>query len=149
MKLSTKGRYGVTAMFDLAVRYGQGPISIKEISERQLISEPYLEQLFASLRKAGLISSIRGAQGGYILAHHPEDIRVGDVIRVLEGPIAPTNCVKEDDSFQCEKSNTCVTRDIWLKIRDRINDVIDDISLADMVDNYEKKLSNEAYMYYI
>lgn len=149
LKLSTKGRYGVTAMFDLAVRYGQGPISIKEISERQFISEPYLEQLFASLRKAGLISSIRGAQGGYILAYHPEDIKVGDIIRVLEGPIAPTHCVNEDDSFLCEKSNICVTRDIWLKLRDSINDVIDEISLADMVDNYEKKLNNKAYMYYI
>lgn len=149
MKLSTKGRYGVTAMFDLAVRYGQGPVSIKEISERQYISEPYLEQLFASLRKAGLITSIRGAQGGYVLAFHPESIKVGDIIRVLEGPIAPTGCVIENDPIQCEKSNICVTRDIWLEIRDKINDVIDGITLANMVDNYEKKLNDEAYMYYI
>jgi Rrf2 family protein len=149
MKLSTKGRYGVTAMFDLAVRYGQGPVSIKEISERQYISEPYLEQLFASLRKAGLITSIRGAQGGYVLAFHPENIKVGDIIRVLEGPIAPTGCVIENDPILCEKSNICVTRDIWVEIRDKINDVIDGITLANMVDNYEKKLNDEAYMYYI
>src|SRR5690554_8038985 len=112
-------------MFDLAVRYGQGPISINEISKRQYISEPYLEQLFASLRKAGLITSIRGAQGGYILDYQPDEIKVGDIIRVLDGPIAPTGCVIENDPILCEKSDTCVTRDIWLDIRDKINEVID------------------------
>src|SRR5690554_6147172 len=134
-------------MFDLAVRYGQGPISINEISKRQYISEPYLEQLFAGLRKAGLITSIRGAQGGYVLAHHPKDITVGNVIRVLEGPIAPTDCVMEKDPTFCEKSNICVTKDIWMQIRDSINKIIDGISLADMVENYENKLSsNDSYM---
>jgi Rrf2 family protein len=137
-------------MFDLAIRYGQGPVSIKEIAERQFISEPYLEQLFASLRKAGLITSIRGAQGGYKLAYHPKDITVGNVIRVLEGPIAPTDCVMERDATFCEKSNICVTREIWEKIRDSVNKVIDGITLADMVEDYEKKLSSsDSYMYYI
>ena len=149
VKLSTKGRYGVTAMFDLAVRHGQGPISIKEISDRQLISEPYLEQLFASLRKAGLVNSVRGAQGGYYLAHEPRDITVGDIIRVLEGPIAPTECVLEKDPFNCEKSDMCVTRGIWEDIRNSINNVIDNITLADLVKDYKKKLDNDAYMYYI
>lgn len=139
MRLSTKGRYGVTAMFDLAIKYGQGPVSIKEISKSQDISESYLEQLFALLRKSGLIKSVRGAQGGYILANDPADISVGDIIRVLEGSMAPTDCVIEDSPAHCAKSSTCVTRDIWLEIRDKINDVIDDITLANMVDNYEKK----------
>ncbi|RBP45533.1 RrF2 family transcriptional regulator [Garciella nitratireducens] len=149
MKLSTKGRYGVTAMFDLAVRYGQGPISIKEISDRQGISEPYLEQLFSSLRKSGLVTSIRGAQGGYILARHPKDITVGEVIRVLEGPIAPTDCVLEEDPVLCKKSDICVTREIWAEIRDSISKVIDNITLLDMVEKYKQKLSNDAYMFYI
>lgn len=139
MRLSTKGRYGLSAMFDLAIKYGQGPVSIKEISKSQDISESYLEQLFARLRKSGLIKSVRGAQGGYILANNPADISVGDIIRVLEGSMAPTDCVMEDSPAHCAKSSTCVTRDIWLEIRDKINDVIDDITLANMVDNYEKK----------
>ncbi|MCR1897943.1 Rrf2 family transcriptional regulator [Irregularibacter muris] len=149
MKLSTKGRYGVTAMFDLAVRYGQGPISIKEISDRQLISEPYLEQLFATLRKAGLVNSVRGAQGGYYLAHEPKKITVGNVIRVLEGPIAPTECVLEKDPRACTKSDLCVTRGIWEDIRNSINNVIDNITLADLVEDYKNKLDKDAYMYYI
>lgn len=136
-------------MFDLAVRYGQGPISIKEISDRQGISEPYLEQLFSNLRKSGLVTSIRGAQGGYILAHHPEDITVGDVIRVLEGPIAPTDCVLEEDPVACKKSDICVTREIWAEIRDSISEVVDNITLADMVEKYKQKLNNGAYMFYI
>jgi Rrf2 family transcriptional regulator, cysteine metabolism repressor len=149
MKLSTKGRYGVTAMFDLAIKYGQGPISIKEISERQSISEPYLEQLFASLRKAGLVNSIRGAQGGYVLAYKPLDITVGQIIRTLEGPIAPTECVSEKEPLLCNKSDICITKSIWENIRDSINDVIDNITLSDMVDDYNKKLSQGSYMYYI
>lgn len=136
-------------MFDLAVRYGQGPISIKEISERQGISEPYLEQLFSNLRKSGLVTSIRGAQGGYILSHEPQDISVGDVIRVLEGPIAPVDCVLEEDPVICKKRESCVTREIWAEIRDSINEVVDNISLADMVENYKDKLDNGAYMFYI
>lgn len=136
-------------MFDLAVRYGQGPISIKEISDRQGISEPYLEQLFSSLRKSGLVTSIRGAQGGYILSYEPKDISVGDIIRVLEGPIAPADCVLEEDPVICKKRETCVTREIWAEIRDSINKVIDNINLADMVENYKNKLDNDAYMFYI
>ncbi|MGI6114328.1 MAG: RrF2 family transcriptional regulator [Mahellales bacterium] len=149
MRLSTKGRYGVKAMFDLAINYGKGPIALKNIAERQQISEPYLEQLIASLRRAGLVKSIRGAQGGYMLANPPDNITVGEVIRTLEGPLAPTECVIEDETTECSRAEYCVTRLIWEKIRDSINDVIDTITLQDMVNDYNKINKKNGYMYYI
>ncbi len=150
MKLSTKGRYGVKAMFDLAQHMGEGPISLKSIAERQGISEHYLEQLISGLRKTGLVKSVRGAQGGYVLGREPEKIRVGDIIRVLEGPIAPVDCVSEEDPESCVKAEFCVTRTIWEKVRDSIADVLDSITLADMVEDAAKKNSeSNLYMYYI
>lgn len=149
MKLSTKGRYGVKAMFELALNYGEGPIALNNIAEKQNISIHYLEQLFASLRKAGLVKSVRGAQGGYMLANKPENITVGDIIRTLEGPLAPADCVVEDDTKECYKADYCVTRTIWQKIRDSINDVVDSITLQDMIDDHKKMNNNDSYMYYI
>ncbi|MEG6616078.1 Rrf2 family transcriptional regulator [Peptococcaceae bacterium 1198_IL3148] len=132
MKLSTKGHYGLRAMFDLALNYGKGPIPLKMVAERQQLSDNYLEQLIASLRKAGLVKSIRGSQGGYVLARSPEDITVGDIIRVLEGPIAPLECVNEDEPGDCDQLHYCISRNVWAKVRDSITDVIDSINLADM-----------------
>ncbi|HHU62923.1 MAG TPA: Rrf2 family transcriptional regulator [Clostridiales bacterium] len=149
MKLSTKGRYGVKAMFDLAMNYGKGPIPLKNIAKRQQISEPYLEQLMASLRRAGLVKSMRGAQGGYMLANSPENITVGQIIKTLEGPLAPTECVIEDETTECSKAEYCVTRLIWEKIRDSINNVIDIITLQDMINDYHKINKKNGYMYYI
>ncbi|AEE96547.1 MAG: Rrf2 family transcriptional regulator, cysteine metabolism repressor [Clostridiales bacterium] len=149
MKLSTKGRYGLTAMLDLALNYGEEPVALKNVAERQGISEPYLEQLIAGLRKAGLVKSVRGAQGGYILAYPPDKITVGDVMRVLEGPLAPVDCVIENEPVSCEKADHCVTRIIWEKIRDSINQVVDSITLQDMVDEYNRINGQKGYMYYI
>ncbi|KLU62851.1 HTH-type transcriptional regulator CymR [Peptococcaceae bacterium CEB3] len=150
MKLSTRGRYGLKAMFDLAVHMGEGPVSLKSIAERQDISEHYLEQLIAGLRKAGLVKSVRGAQGGYVLGREPAKIRVGDVIRVLEGPIAPVDCVSEEDPECCAKAEHCVTRTIWEKVRDSISEVLDSITLEDMVKDAEKMdKERKYYMYYI
>ncbi|MDA8213217.1 MAG: Rrf2 family transcriptional regulator [Clostridia bacterium] len=150
MKLSTKGHYGVKAMFDLAQHYGEGPIPLKSVAERQDLSEHYLEQLIAGLRKAGLVKSVRGAQGGYTLAKEPADIRVGDIIRVLEGPIAPVDCVNQEDPDCCDKAEFCITRGVWEKVRDSITGVLDGITLADMVEDFEKaKQVNNFYMYYI
>jgi Rrf2 family transcriptional regulator, cysteine metabolism repressor len=133
MKLSTKGRYGVIAMYDLATQYGKGPVPLKLTAERQNISEHYLEQLMAGLRRAGFVKSIRGAQGGYELTKDPALITVGDIIRALEGPIAPVDCVIEDGpSDYCCRSESCITRGIWVKIRDSISNVVDSITLADM-----------------
>ena len=134
VKLSTKGRYGVAAMYDLALHYGQGAISLKSVAQRQGISEHYLEQLMGTLRKAGYVKSVRGAQGGYALTKDPTEISVGDVIRTMEGPIAPVDCLLADDASRtfCERVDICVTRGVWAKVRDSITSVIDSITLADL-----------------
>lgn len=149
MRLSTKGRYGLIAMLDLSLNYGEQPVALKSIAERQGISEPYLEQLIANLRKSGLVKSIRGAQGGYVLAQPPDKITVGDVMRVLEGSLAPVECVMEGSSVKCNKEDHCVTRIIWEKIRDSIDQVVDSITLADMVNEYNRINGENSYMYYI
>ena len=135
MKLSTKGRYGVKAMVDLAINYGEQPVSIKNISQRQNISEYYLEQLFSSLKKAKLIKSIRGAQGGYILNRAPEEITIQDVINVLEGPIEVSNCL---DDGACNNIDCCATRLLWQKIQDSIDSVTSSITLKNIVDDYNE-----------
>ncbi|HMM21236.1 MAG TPA: Rrf2 family transcriptional regulator [Selenomonadales bacterium] len=134
MKISTKGRYGVSAMYDLALHYGQGPISLKSVAQRQGISEHYLEQLMGTLRKAGYVKSIRGAQGGYTLTKDPSQITVGDIIRIMEGPIAPVDCLLTDAAHNeyCARAQICVTRGVWAKVRDSIDSVLDSISLADL-----------------
>ena len=136
--LSTKGRYGVRAAFDLALHYGEGPIPLKSIAERQNISDPYLEQLIAVLRKDGLVNSVRGAQGGYMLSRRPSQISVGEIIRSLEGPMAPAECVLDDQDKECIKADYCVTRVLWEKIRDSINNVINSVSLQDMIEDYKR-----------
>ena len=138
MKLSTRGEYGLRAMFELARKYGEGPVSLRSIAEEQDISENYLEQLIAVLRKSGLVESVRGAQGGYMLAAAPQEINVGDIIRVLEGPIAPTDCVSENSKKDCGRAGTCASRLIWEKVRDSITKVLDGFTLLDMVQEAEK-----------
>lgn len=135
MKLSTKGRYGVKAMVDLAIHYGGDPVSIKSISERQNISEYYLEQLFAPLRKANLINSIRGAQGGYILSRSPKDISIAEIMEVLEGPIEISNCLEEKS---CNNVDCCATRLLWAKIKNSIDSVTKSTTLQDILDDYNK-----------
>ena len=142
MKLSTKGRYGVKAMVDLAIHYGDAPVSIKTISNRQSISEYYLEQLFSPLRKAKLITSIRGAQGGYILGREPKEIKISDIMYVLEGPIEIADCI---EGVACDNVDCCATRLLWTKIKNSIDEVMEGITLQDIVDDYNKiKEKNEA-----
>ena len=136
MRLSTKGRYGVKAMFDLALHSSGEPVPLKLIAERQGLSEAYLEQLMAGLRRAGLVNSVRGAQGGYMIAHSPDNITIGEIIRSLEGSMAPVDCVTEGEVSECEKAEYCVTRIVWRKIRDSINQVVDSITLQDMINDY-------------
>lgn len=151
MRTSTKGRYGVRAMLDLARNSSSAPVPLRDIAERQGISEHYLEQLFASLRKAGLVRSVRGTKGGYELASDPSGITVGQILRVLEGPIGPTDCVADDDSaVHCEREDTCATRYLWLKVQAAISSVVDTTTLADLVrvaDQLEGKCTPP--MYYI
>ncbi len=134
MKLSTKGRYGVKAMVDLAIHYGGEPISIKSISERQNISEYYLEQLFSPLRKAELIRSVRGAQGGYVLSRSPKDITIAEIMEVLEGPIEISSCL---DEKSCNNVDCCATRLLWAKIKNSIDSVTKSTTLQDILDDYK------------
>ena len=139
MKLSTRGRYGIHAMYDLAVHFGDGPQSIKLIAERQAIPEAYLEQLIAVLRREKLVISNRGAQGGYRLAREPKEITVGDVLRALEGGLNLVDCLLEEDS--CGKTCACPSRIVWMKIRDGLNRVVDGITLQDMIDDQSTLVS--------
>ena len=126
-------------MMELANRFGEGQISLKSIAQRHGLSEHYLEQLVAPLRNAGLVKSIRGAYGGYILSRSPESITAGDVIRVLEGPISPVEFEEEEDPAK---------RDLWLRIRDSISGVLDSTTLQDLI-SYEDKGNRDSYMFYI
>lgn len=136
MKLSTKGRYGLKAMFELALNEDSStPLSLKYIAEKNGLSEQYLEQIFAVLKKNSLVNSIRGAQGGYFLSKSSDEITVGDVLRALEGPMAPAECVTGDDA-DCDKSDFCVTKTVWQKIKNSIDDVIDNVTLHDMVKDH-------------
>lgn len=137
MILSTKGRYGLKMMFELTKKFGDGTMSLKEIAKNQELSETYLEQLISHLRKAGLVNSVRGAQGGYELARAPIEITVGEIIRTLEGPLAPSDCVLDDEP-ECSRAGFCITRTIWEKIMEGLNGVIDSITLQDMLNDYHK-----------
>lgn len=133
MKLSTKGRYGLMAMYQLAIDYGKGPISLRDVAKKQGLSENYLEQLFSSLRKDKLLKSVRGAQGGYLLTRNPKDISVGEVLRSLEGSLAPAECAEHD--VDCLKEESCATKLVLVKIKDSIDSVVDSITLQDMLDD--------------
>jgi Rrf2 family cysteine metabolism transcriptional repressor len=126
-------------MMELARKYGEGPTSLKSIAEKHQLSEHYLEQLIAPLRNGGLVKSIRGAYGGYILSKLPKDITSGDVIRVLEGPISPVDFTEEDDPAK---------RDLWVRIRDVIAEVLDSSTLSDLI-SFKDEGKNDNYMFYI
>ncbi len=134
MRVSTRGEYGVRAMFDLAVNFGQGPIALKTIAERQMVSESYLEQLMAELRKAGLVHSKRGAQGGYELADKPANVSIGEIIRVLEGPITPVDCLDTETERgpYCGTPERCVLRNFWKELQDSMTKVLDNTTLEDL-----------------
>ncbi len=142
MKLSTKGRYGLRALIDLARYSEEEPVPISSIAARQDISEGYLEQLMALMKKAGLVRSIRGAAGGYVLAKSAEDISVGDVLRSLEGKLEPAECAAFDSEKGCKASANCVTKYVWQKINDSINHTVDEIKLDELVE--ESKILGES-----
>jgi Rrf2 family protein len=149
VRLSTRGRYGLKAMIDLAMHAGGGPVPLKSVAERQGISEHYLEQLMASLRKAGLVASVRGAQGGYGLGREAEQITAGDIIRALEGPIAPVECV-EEGAAPCDRVEQCVTYTVWRKLRDAMVGALDSMTLGELAGDALRR-SGEASspMYFI
>ena len=142
VKLSTRGRYGISAMYDLARNADCGPQPIKAIAERMGIPEAYLEQLFAILKREKLVVSTRGAQGGYVLSRRPEEITVGDVLRALEGGLNLVECLGEEEA--CGKSCACPSRFVWLRLRDGLNHIVDGITLRDMIEDYERVCAQEA-----
>ncbi len=135
VKLSTKGRYGLKAVYELGKCPPKVPVSIKTIAENQHISEHYLEQLMASLRKAGVVVSIRGAGGGYLLTKIPTEITVGEVVTALEGPIALTECSEDKDSVNCNHAGDCVLRPLWERISESLRDTLDSVTIQDLLDN--------------
>ena len=143
MKLSTKGRYGLRALIDLALYSENETVSIASISARQNISESYLEQLIAKLRKAGLVTSVRGAGGGYKLALPASEISVGDILRALEGSLDAVNCPGLEEESSCGGSAFCVTKYVWQKINDSINRTVDEIKLDQLVEE-SRSMKDEA-----
>lgn len=139
MKISTKGRYGLTIMIELARKYGEGPTPLKKIAQDNDLSEHYLEQLATPLRNAGLIKSVRGAHGGYMLPEKPGDITAGDIIRVLEGPITPVEGIEDEEPAK---------QALWMRIRDAVKDVLDQTTLKDLI-QYDDRQQQESYMFYI
>ncbi|HHX86837.1 MAG TPA: Rrf2 family transcriptional regulator [Firmicutes bacterium] len=149
MKLSARVEYGVRAMAVLAFHFKQGPLPLREIARREGISFQFLEQIFPDLRRAGLVNSVRGAKGGYLLARLPSAIRIGDIVRAVEGPIIPMDCLDESTASRCHRDDCCMTRQVWERLRDRINDVLDGVSLADLIDtNSLINTAGEVYSYW-
>jgi Rrf2 family cysteine metabolism transcriptional repressor len=147
MKLSTRTRYGVRALLDLAIHSNGEQIQLKEISARQKISLPYLEHLIIPLIGAGIIKSVRGAHGGIKLAKQPQDIRMNKIMEILEGPLAPVDCLR--DSKSCPRSGFCATQDIWDEMGKAMEKVLESNTLQDLVNRQKGKETKSNSMYYI
>ena len=140
MKVSTRGRYALRLMLDLALNNTGEPVRLKDVAKRQQISEKYLEQIISILNKAGFVKSVRGPAGGYSLKRKPEEYTVGMILRLTEGSLAPVDCV--EDGADCGREDQCVTVMLWKKLNDAINSVVDNITLADLVE-WQMQKSNE------
>jgi Rrf2 family protein len=138
MKISTKGRYASRVMLDLAINSTGEPVRLKDIANRQDISEKYLEQIISILNRAGYVKSIRGAHGGYMLARKPEEYTIGMILRLTEGSLAPVECL-EENAVRCDRKTGCATNYVWEKLYEAINEVVDNITIADLVE-IEKKM---------
>ncbi len=147
MKLSTKGRYGTRALLELALHKGDDPISLKDIACRQEISLSYLEQLVSPLVAGGIIRSTKGPRGGISLVKDPSEIKLSDIIQVLEGSVAPVECVDNPDV--CDRSASCVTRDVWSEMKTAMSGVLESTTLQDLVERQKEKQELREEMYYI
>lgn len=136
MRLTTKGRFAVTAMVDLSMRQTRGPVTLATISERQHISLSYLEQLFGKLRRAKLVNSVRGPGGGYCLARPIAGITVADIISAVDEPIDATLCAGKEN---CDDDRRCITHDLWATLNQKMNDYLSSVSLADVVSHQQGK----------
>lgn len=139
MKISTRGRYAVRVMLELAQDNTGECIKVKEIAARQGISEKYLEQIIAILNKAGYVKSVRGAQGGYRLVGSPEEYTVGMILRLTEGSLAPVACV-ENEAEACERCDTCETLSVWKEVYAAVNQVVDNVTIADLIERHDKRM---------
>jgi Rrf2 family protein len=140
MKISTRTRYGMRAILEIALAYGAGPLQIKMIAERQNISNKYLEQLVGIMRSAGLVRSMRGPHGGYVLAKPPEEIKLSEIFRILEGPVLTVECVENEDV--CPSHADCITRRLWIQVNEAMLSVLENKTLHDLMDMAEKEKLN-------
>lgn len=146
MKISTKGRYGARAVLELTLRYGSGPVMVREISENQEISERYLEQILNTLRTSGIVKSTRGAKGGYELAKAPSEITLGEIVISLEGPLDVVSCT---GNYKCRNKGKCATYFVWEQIKDSIEDVLNSITLKELAEKQRKLVNSELFEYNI
>lgn len=146
MRFSTRTRYGVRALIDLGLYYKGKPVLVKEIAKRQGVSERYLEHIMLSLKKAGFLRSIKGGKGGYEFLKDPKEIRIKNVVEVLEGPIVPVECVGREEI--CDKSNSCVARELWCNVRDEILKILDSITLKELIERQKKKTGTKEEIFY-
>lgn len=142
MKISTRGRYALRLMLDLAVHSDGTPLSLRDVAKRQMISDKYLEQIVTPLSRAGLVRSVRGANGGYLLTRRPEEYTVGEILLPLEGDLAPVECAT-DEAF-CQRCNECVTVALWKEIHKAVSQVVDHTTLADLVQQQKELEQNQA-----
>ncbi|MBE0447149.1 MAG: Rrf2 family transcriptional regulator [Actinobacteria bacterium] len=138
MRMSTRGRYGARAMLDIALNYEKGPVSLRELAQRQELSIKYLEQLIQPLRTAGLIKSIRGAGGGYTLARLPDDINLLQIVQALEN-LTPVDCLNNPEA--CSRISKCATYDVWKEVQDSTRNILASLTLTDMVERQLQKLN--------
>ena len=142
MKISTKGRYALRLMLDLALAEAGEPVPLRDVARRQEISDKYLEQIVTPLSRSGLVRSVRGAGGGYLLTRDPSEYTVGEILRPLEGSLAPVSCV--DGSECCGRAEQCVTLEVWREIQQAVSNVVDRITLADLVARQRAKEARDA-----
>jgi Rrf2 family cysteine metabolism transcriptional repressor len=147
VKISTRGRYGTRAVLDLAIRWGQGPVQLKDIAEKQRISLQYLKHLMRPFIAVGLVRSLRGVHGGFWLAKAPEEIKLSEVVSALVGSISPVGCV--DDPTMCDSSQQCVTRDVWNEVAKATGEVLDSLTLQDLLVRQKEREQTIKAMYYI
>lgn len=141
MKLSTTSRYAVRAMVDITMHQDMGPVSIQSIANRQDISTKYLEIILLPLKKAGLLKSTRGMKGGYQITKNPNKITAGDVVRIVDGPFDPVDCVSSSHTLVCEKMNRCSTRLLWMKLKTAVDEILDSVTIQELA-NQQLDLNN-------
>ncbi|HIE17732.1 MAG TPA: Rrf2 family transcriptional regulator [Dehalococcoidia bacterium] len=147
MRLSTRARYGTRLLLELALQRGQQPIQLKDVAHNQQVSLLYLEHLIKPLIAAGIVKSRRGARGGIWLTRSPHEIKLGEIIRLLEGSTTPVDCVDIPES--CPRSSSCVTRDVWSELKQAMNGVLDSITLQDLVERHKSKTAPSETVYQI